>query len=405
MPRASCLTLQRDRLDRTILERIIMANRRTSSTTRNSFRGIPSLTETDFAQAVSSALMSESIIPTQEIRESVNTAQEAPAHDLRVGDRVRMNDDCEISRPIEAITDLTADERQERTMEVKAVYEEDKTSLIGAYVFLYDSDKQWKIDDFYFPIHMDYDGQGARLISQDGERKDVYLRHIGFLRADAPEDNKAEKVKEIILKKFKELCDERTDRLHKDESSHVSAIGSLKLDIRHREERIKAIQEEIAALGKSPFSEEKLLKDIEELKSHPLVEKVFFSKSRKLVIHTKMLKKLAVNTGKPTRTDVGRFEITVKPFAGLPIRARNLDYEYMNCDHPNVRNAEICMGENKEEIYTMLENADIYPLIDFLIVFLSTTHHQGDSTPYVDPYDWLSDREKKEAVRMEVPLE
>lgn len=133
---------------------------------------------------------------------------------------------------------------------------------------------------------------------------------------------------------------------------------------------------------------------IESIRKQKNIEDIAVFEDGGIICITKMLYPTSEITGKTNmKKPIGKFMIKVNDGT---IKVINLTYNAGNYYHPNVSSSgSVCWGENQEEINKMYNKFNLYELIDFIVLFLST-FPQKEGDPYVGYSEWMNAREKNE---------
>lgn len=152
--------------------------------------------------------------------------------------------------------------------------------------------------------------------------------------------------------------------------------------------------EKIKETAEVPDGEKGFKEEIENIKKLELVEKIYISKKQHIVIITKNITpfKLVDDVEVKKEQDIGAFTITIMPKSNT-VKIINRTYTSHGYEHPHVRrdSIEICFGENRTTMYSLLRTRQYFSFVSFLLTFLSSWNVVG-AGPYINYSDWDSGR-------------
>lgn len=201
---------------------------------------------------------------------------------------------------------------------------------------------------------------------------------------------KRSKEQELELYSFFEKTNERFRKTITRKINAASvAVGKQKQLLLRKERDIEQLKAMKAATPESKLTPDDITARIAEIKKHRKVQDAYINDSGSIIVLTKPLKVISQKTRKETRIPLGRFIFRFGMNSGyMLLYAQNRDYIAYGKGHPNISGSHICLGEEKENFYNLLDQAQFYALVESLIYFLQLFPHDGGD-PYVNHLDWL----------------
>ena len=210
-------------------------------------------------------------------------------------------------------------------------------------------------------------------------------------------------VKQYPYRKINRIIESFNQNRNQEKYNLEGNLKSYQQDLKHYQdciiEKNKYIMETISKLDNivvDPYTLDRLKADVLKLTKHSGIEKAYISDAGVLCVVTEMLVNRNPLDNKKGRLKIGRFYIEMFPDQGS-IKIYNLDYKFTNSDntysHPCIKNYMVCWGDHKYQVQEMLNKANLFTLVDFIVTFLSTYPH-NDSNPYIGWETWKLKRVK-----------
>lgn len=221
---------------------------------------------------------------------------------------------------------------------------------------------------------------------------------VAALAKKRAEERKLDKERLAIAEKNTKSYAQKIKQLKGQEEQTIKLLATAQRDYEARKKALETSKPK-------PFTAKELQKEVETLKKHPDVEDVYLTEKNNIMIITKHLYATDdVTNRKDPNKDLGAYAIKINPKADqVPDALKMMNLTYRIADResnihyhsPHIkfeRNSNhICWGDNQNEILQMLRFGQLYPLIDFVILFCSI-YPQKFGSPYIGYADWLTHR-------------
>lgn len=180
---------------------------------------------------------------------------------------------------------------------------------------------------------------------------------------------------------------------------HKESMMSMQRDVERYERKITELEEVLEKSKSNALTLEGMLDSFRELGKNKKVFNAFLKEDGKMIIETEMIYATSPKTQKADkRKKVGRlaFELTTNGIGNC--KFVNLDYCYHSPEYPgshyylpNVKNMNVCYGDNGVLMDNLAREGSFYELVDFLILFFSLFPHDTGA-PYIGHIKWLGGR-------------
>lgn len=171
----------------------------------------------------------------------------------------------------------------------------------------------------------------------------------------------------------------------------LKSADEFKKQIKELKDLIKKEKDNTKKVGIKEFKDE-----IRKIQSFEGVKRVYMDLAGNLYVETNLLKARTWEHNKDLRKTLGRllFKIQLSSTPGSTvINALNLTHNANGLFHPQIRDTEICWGNEKTTVQNFISSAELAIAVDYLMNFMSTTF-QKDSTYFLDPEDWFYQKRK-----------
>lgn len=229
-----------------------------------------------------------------------------------------------------------------------------------------------------------------------GERIEVVRLYQVMPLRDLPVASQAQKDSvqvALLLTKLNEVRNKELISLRKKKEGTVNSIESAKKDLIRYEKTLIALRDKLKGAEGDFLTVASLKEILVELSHHKKVDWAMFTRGGDLVIQTVMLYKIDRESNKEDLSEkMGRFCMLISPTHNT-IQASNMDYRVNGHYHTNIARSshDICLGDNEDDVISMIQSGKFYDLVDFMILFFSLHPHDGGDGGYES--DWVDEKE------------